>query len=363
MIVERLFTKVGVLPYLRRRWRDDQRRATDKIDARVDKHVARLDGQVERMVERIEQLDGVPEALAETSAKLEMLEQALKSVTRQTRQLRAVLSFNSEHREDRHPSHVFENDQVARHVAAAIERTRVDSDPMAHVVVDALLPRETYDALVDAIPPEELFADKDQTKQNFKLHTADVAPEWTATAFGFMEQAVIPRMMVPGLLQKFDAHIDATYRRKYGPILGPRVKALPHIATAGRLMLRRPGYHLDPHLDPDRVVVTCLIYFARPGDDASFGTTFYRIDGEPVIDRRSTYYPGHAGHRCELVKTAPFRPNTAVAFVNAGGAHGADIPASAPAGTERYAYQFYVSPDQTALDALIPSSLENAGVE
>jgi hypothetical protein len=127
------------------------------------------------------------------------------------------------------------------------------------------------------------------------------------------------------------------------------------------LMLRRPGYHLEPHLDPDRVVVTCLIYFARPGDDESFGTSFYRIDGDPVINRPNTFFPVNEGYRCELVKTAPFRPNTAVAFVNAGGAHGADISSSAPAGTERYAYQFYVSPEPAALAALVPSS--GGGVE
>jgi hypothetical protein len=106
-------------------------------------------------------------------------------------------------------------------------------------------------------------------------------------------------------------------------------------------------------------VVTCLIYFARPGDDESYGTTFYRIDGSPVIDRLNTFYPEQQGHRCDLVKTAPFRPNTAVAFVNAGGAHGADIPKSAPAETTRYAYQFYVSPEPTALAALIPSTGES----
>jgi hypothetical protein len=164
-------------------------------------------------------------------------------------------------------------------------------------------------------------------------------------------------MIVPGLLQKFEAHVRTAYEKKYGATQGPHVAALPHIATAGRLMLRRPGYHLEPHLDPDRVVVTCLIYFARPGDDESFGTSFYRIEGDPVINRRNTFFPRSEGYPCDLVKTAPFRPNTAVAFVNAGGAHGAGIPTSAPAGTERYAYQFYISPEPTALAALVPSTV------
>jgi hypothetical protein len=56
------------------------------------------------------------------------------------------------------------------------------------------------------------------------------------------------------------------------------------------------------------------------------------------------------------VKAVPFRPNTAVAFLNAGGAHGADIPKTAPKDTERYSYQFYVSPDPEALAATLAES-------
>lgn len=350
MFVERLLNAIGVLPYLRTRWRDDQQRSSDKVEARFDRHMATV-------ATRLEKLDSLPRAPADTGERLEKLEQGLRAMSRKANRLEAALRFNAEHRERRYGSHVFDEAQVAQQVASAIDRATLDTSPMAHLVVQDLLPPETYDALVDAIPPAELFSDKDDRKQNFKLHTVDVAPEWTVTAFSFMEDLVIPRMIVPRLLQKFDEHIRATYVKKYGATLGPDVAALPHIATAGRLMLRRPGYHLDPHLDPDRVIVTCLIYFARPGDNESFGTSFYRIDGDPVIDRRNTFFPLNEGYRCDLVKTAPFRPNTAVAFVNAGGAHGAGIPTSAPKRTERYAYQFYVSPEPAALAALVPSAV------
>lgn len=332
MIVEHLLTRIGVLPYLRRRWRDDLHRSSDKVEARFGKRMAAM------------------------AARVEALDRAVQALTRREQYLRTALLFDAEHRERRHGADVFDEGRVARHVAGAIGGTNLDLDPMAHMVIDGLLPRETYDALVDAIPPVEFFSDKDERKQNFKLRSVDVAPEWTMTALGFVEDCLIPRMMVPGLVRMFETHIRGKYVSKYGETLGAQVAALPHIATAGRLMLRRPGYHLDPHLDPDRVVVTCLIYFARPGDDESFGTSFYRIDGNPVIDQRNTFYPREAGYRCELVKTAPFRANSAVAFVNARGAHGADIPKSAPAGTERYAYQFYVSPEPAALAALIPSA-------
>ena len=352
MVIERLLNTIGVLPYLRRRWRDDQQRSSEKVEARFDRHLATV-------ATRLEKLDGLPRAPADTGERLEALEQRLRVVMRDAHRLEAALRVNTEHRERRHGSHVFDEGRVARHVADAIARAELDTDPMPLVLVNGLLPPETYAALIDAIPPVEFFSDKDDRKQNFKLHTADVAPEWTVTVLSFMEDIVIPRMIVPALLKRLETEVRATYVSRYDETLGPQVAALSHTATAGRLMLRRPGYHLDPHLDPERAVVTCLIYFARPGDDESFGTSFYRIDGAPVINRRNTFFPQNEGYRCDLVKTVPFRPNTAVAFVNARGAHGAGIPISAPAGTQRYAYQFYVSPDPGALASLIPSSGES----
>jgi hypothetical protein len=160
------------------------------------------------------------------------------------------------------------------------------------------------------------------------------------------------RTIVPALTARFRPFIAGYYERLFGPEVGPLVSSLPLESTAGRLMMRRPGYHLDPHLDPKRVLLTFLMYFARPGDPETYGTGFYRVDGTVARDHSSTYYPAQAGHRCDLAFSLPFRANTAVVFLNSA-AHGADIPASAPAGTERYAFQCYVGPPVTALRDLL----------
>ncbi len=118
-------------------------------------------------------------------------------------------------------------------------------------------------------------------------------------------------------------------------------------------MLRRPGYHLAPHVDPQRVVVTCLVYLAYPGDSAAFGTQLFSLNAVPTVPGTKTYYPGEHGYISSLETTVAFAPNTAVAFLNAGAAaHGAVIPESAPPDTKRYAYQFYVSPDPAGLAAI-----------
>ena len=335
-LLQRLLTRSGVLPFLRRQWRDDQHITAKKLEERVTRNI-------ETVASRAEEMAKAADAAAERIAQLD----------REVRMLRATLALNAEHRTPRYPAPTFEPNRVAAHVARAITSALMHTDPTPHLVIDELLPTDTYQALVDAIPPRIFFSQRDNTKQDLKPIAMEVAPERTFKALGFMEEQIIPQMIVPMLFARFETHIRSMYQTTYGPALASQVASVPHVATRGRLMLRRPGYHLDPHLDPKRVVVTCLIYFARPGDSEAYGTSFYRINGVPNIDRTSTFYPRTQGLTCDLVKTVPFRPNSAVAFLNFGAAHGADIPKSAPRETERYAYQFYVSPEAEALAALV----------
>ena len=223
---------------------------------------------------------------------------------------------------------------------------------MPHVVLHNLLPAATYDALLEAIPQDEFFPDKDPIKQNLKAQQFDVVPAWTRRAMAYLETTIVGTILAPALISRMRPYLELMYRDEYGPARAPLVAALPHGPTAGRLMLRRPGYKLEPHLDPRRVAITSLIYFARPGDDAAYGTELFELDRAVTVDRSNTFYPREHGYACRLVKVVPFEPNTALVFLNRGGAHAAEIPSDAPRDTKRFAYQFYISPDPAALEAL-----------
>ena len=345
-LLQRLLTRSGILPFLRGQWREDQSSATAKLEHRLDKRLASLKEQLDRLsvlAERMELIDPLSHAV-----------DRIGTVDREVRMLRETLALNIAHRQNGAvDAAALDRERVGAHVQRAVASARMETDPSAHIVINDLTPQDTYRALIDGIPPRIFFSQRDDEKQNLKLSQIGVAPDWTLETLGFIEQQLIPRMMVPALLKKFETHIRDFYVREYGSEQGPQLAAIPHEATGGRLMLRRPGYHLDPHLDPKRVVFTCLIYFARSGDSEAYGTSFYRINGTPKIDRTSTFYPESQGLKCDVVKMVPFKANSAVAFLNYGGAHGADIPRTAPRDTERYAYQFYVSPEPGALAAIV----------
>jgi hypothetical protein len=102
--------------------------------------------------------------------------------------------------------------------------------------------------------------------------------------------------------------------------------------------------------------VTCLLYLARPGDSPTWGTQLFHVDGDTEAVNVAPHWI-RAEH-CRLAKEVPFRPNTALAFMNSRGAHGARIPADAePPDLERYIYQFRIGPSPESirrLQAVLP---------
>lgn len=241
---------------------------------------------------------------------------------------------------------------TADHIRDAVRLAPLLIDPAPHLIVDGLLPPEVYRALLDALPPPECFTTRDPVKQDLELADLARTPRLSREAWGSVDRELVPNVVLPALFARLRPYVEAHYAAALDPVSAGTAAALPHQTVSGRLMLRRPGYHLEPHLDPKRVVITGLLYLARDGDPEEFGTQFFRVAGSFVSTGMKTFFPEAHGLRCELATTVPFRANRLVAFVNSGAAHGATLPASAPL-QERYSLQFYVKAPDAALQRLI----------
>jgi hypothetical protein len=337
--------RLGVFEYLRESWRTDLVKERDRATA-----LERAVGKLQPSVDALE---------ASLPADVEQLRAQVRRVARDTRILHTLIAVDqAQHARWDALEATLDETAIRSTVARALSTAVFDRSPMPHVVLRDVLPAATYDALLEAIPGDEFFPEKDPIKQNIKIHQLDLVPAWTRRALTCLETTIIGGILAPAIVSRMRPYLEAMYGDEYGPSSGPLVAALPHEPTAGRLMLRRPGYKLEPHLDPRRVAITCLIYFARPGDNASYGTELFAVDRPLVLDRSNTFYPRENGYECRLVKAVPFEPNTALVFLNRGGAHAAEIPADAPRETKRFSYQFYISPDQAAVDAVVVHSSE-----
>ena len=242
---------------------------------------------------------------------------------------------------------------IRAHIHNAVERAEVSTDPTTHAVIEDILPRDFYELVNAAIPPAELFPARDPVKQDFHLDEhLDDAPPLTRRVWRFFDEEVVAGIVAPALHRKFHRAVVEHYAETAGGDFAERAAAIPHRGFAGRLHLRRPGYHLKPHLDPKRVVITGLVYFARPGDSEAYGTQLFRVNKAFTSSTMGKFYPEDEGLPVELARTVPFRSNTLLAFVNSKAAHGATLPPDAPL-RERYAYQFYVKPRDGDLKKLL----------
>jgi hypothetical protein len=310
-----------------------------------DPEIKVLRRDVRRLLRRVEELEAAHRDEAER----------LRRADRTSAQLRLTTLLNQRQREDveRLPS-LLDEQGIAAHVRGAIASAPLLIDPYEHILVERLLPDDVYELLIRAIPPAEFFDDRDRTKQNL-VFPMELGPTLPSVAWAFMDRVIAQQIVRPAVLEKFHAPLQEHFATVFGRAFVEQANALPQSAHGGRLMLRRPGYHLGPHRDPKRAMLTCLLYFARPGDSEAHGTQLFRVHDDAEASYKTTYYPAEEGRRCELVKLVPFRPNTMLVSLNSRGAHGAVIPPDAPAHLERYTYQFYVAPDNRALGTLIKS--------
>ncbi|MGE0394922.1 MAG: hypothetical protein AB7K63_20880, partial [Vicinamibacterales bacterium] len=271
---------------------------------------------------------------------------------RDATQIRLAFSLNDrERREIETLDSLLDFARVSAHIESVIHRAELVMEPFPHIVVDRMWPKEVYQLILRGIPPEPFFPDKDPIKQNIRV-PIDFAPIFAARVWEFVDR-VSRECIVPHVMKKFREPLTAHYDTLFGEAFRVRARRLPQSVSGGRLMLRRPGYHLDPHRDPKRAWLTCLMYLAKPGDSEAWGTQIFKVTGDQEAPYTQTYYPAESGAQVELAKLVPFVPNTALIFLNSGGAHGADIPRDAPADLERYSFQFYIGPDSGDLDALI----------
>lgn len=276
----------------------------------------------------------------------------LATVTRRERQLRAIaLADGGLERKSRRLDQLLERDIIAAHVGAAVAAAPLHDDPFPYAVVDGILPDALYNALIDGLPPAELFSDRAINKQQLVV-PLELGPEYSRRVWGYMADTVVPEIIAPALLEKFRAHATAWLTQNFPAAGANPIDSIPMTCSDGRILLRRPGYYIPPHRDPKWGFITCLMYLARRGDSERWGTQLHRVAGDDEARGARPHWIDEA--KCEPVEHIAFRRNRALVFLNSVGAHSAHIPADAdPPDLERYAYQFRIGASADAIKSLV----------
>ena len=279
-------------------------------------------------------LDGQDKILKEAAQHRESLERTIW-------QLHLARRFDYEQRAElpNLPTHL-DVGQLESHIRSAIDRATLETEPCPHLVVTELFPSGFYSLLIKALPPPGFWTSGRVGRENWTIGE-DIGPTLAESVWGFMNNTLAEEVLTPALLAKYRDVLEEYWSGVFPDATAHILR--PGRRSEGRLMLRRPGYQIEPHLDPSRALLTCLLYLARLGDSEEYGTKLYHVSEGLPDKHKGVFYADDHKVEYELGKLIPYRPNSALVFLSQRALHSADIPSDAsPATQERFAYQFYV---------------------
>lgn len=198
------------------------------------------------------------------------------------------------------------------HMVQAVQQAEFSDDPFPHFLVQSFFPREIYEQIERLLParesyvPFEYSGTEPQTAARWRCDLkarslAQLTPEvrefWLAIRDALGCQALkraVFQKLAPGLAYRYGVRREAAADLPGYPLPA--------------LFREQLGYRIKPHPDTRKKVVTMQI--ALPVDDSQqhIGTQFYRRSPSPLSLLREP-------RGFEIVKTAPFLPNAAYAFV------------------------------------------------
>ena len=335
---------------------------TERAVERVRNDVADLErtvnadrnGGLDRIEREVTALrDAHQRGLQDMQDKLVALTRAIAQLQVNDSQLRAIaLRDAAQDRRILRLKQTLNERSIAEHVNRRISGSTLQLHPFPHAVVDDLLPQAVYDALLEAIPPVELFANRPFNKQQVGVPLT-LGPRYSRHVWQFVARTLAPRIITPAVLSKFRVPLETWLGASLAPDAMALLDRLHMACTDGRILLRGRGYNIPPHRDPKWGFITCLMYLARPDDDRSLGTQLYSVTADTdAPDTKPHWIPPD---RCRLEATVELRPNRALIFLNSSGAHGAQIPDEAPESLERYIYQFRIGPGRGQIREVLGS--------
>jgi hypothetical protein len=336
------------------------RQLRDHLDNVRPRSLARMRKSLDDVAEGVRELRRAAKEQARLATRVDEMNARLREVaervdllTLRESQLRAVAASDACFEEEMpRLSAVCDEPRIFAHVRDAVERARVKTDPLPYLVVSNVFPPDFYAALVRAIPPFELFADRPHNKRQLTVPFT-YGPAYSRALWTFLVDVVLEGAFQPAIIEKLRAPLGEWIAQEWPPLasdpLGPPMEL--H-STDGRILLRGRGYRIPPHRDPKWGFITVLLYLPRTTESEQWGTQLYAVDEDEAANTIAPHWIDSS--RCRLKVEVPFRRNTALVFLNSRGAHGAYIPEDAqPADIQRYIYQYRIGPTRAAIESLV----------
>ena len=329
-------------------------RPRNAAETRREVDLARRD--IQGLHNKIRDVAQTARVIEEMRGEISSLKEAIERIEKGQLQLKAVAQRELEV----YPHHdalsaLMGDPAVSTHVRCRVEKAEVCGDPCPHVVIDDILPRTLFEALIRALPPAVLFDGDGPNKQELKVPLR-LAPLYAARVWRHFIDSVLVRDLMPALVDRFRPALNDWMRSSFSAGGDDPIGDVPLMAFHPRILLRTRGYAIPPHRYPKWAFLTILLYLARDGDKESWGTQLFHIEQDAEAQGTAPHWIEPS--RCTMVKDVGFVPNRMMVFMNSTGAHGARISEQEDEGIERHCLQLRIGPKPDARERLLASMPE-----
>lgn len=201
------------------------------------------------------------------------------------------------------------------HFIERLRSARVEADPFPHYYVEGVFPEDYYQEMLRRLPGSGIYENLyevttlklDHFRHRFQR---DLTDGWTNA---------LPRELQP-FWNSFNEwflspELAQAVLESFAEPLRPRIgdkPSWPEVSVEAQFIRHKPGYFLGPHSDLYTKLVVLLLYLAPDNRNEKLGTSLYRPKVEGFSCPDSKHYSFDDFIRA---KTAPYRPNSLLAFV------------------------------------------------
>jgi hypothetical protein len=242
-----------------------------------------------------------------------------------------------------------------------LRSARVESNPFPHYVIEGVFPEDYYQQLLRHLPTSDIYDNlyevTDLKLDHFRQrYQRDLTEGWTSALpepqqsfWNAFNQWFLSPELAQAVLESFSEPLR--------PRIGDK-SSWPAVSVEAQFIRHRAGYFLGPHSDLYTKLVVLLLYLAPDARAARLGTSLYRPKIEGFSCPDSKHYPFEDFIR---VKTAPYKPNSLLAFVRSDiSFHGLEPLTEQDVATEGRDVIQYVIHDKAAREAQLTAKRATA---
>lgn len=200
------------------------------------------------------------------------------------------------------------------HVVDRLRASELILEPYPHYYLENVFPDDYYQTLLSHLPEstiyQNLFEVTDLKFDHFRHRDQrDLNEGWTEALpheikdfWDCFDEWFLGPDLAGAVLDSFAEPLRARFGEE---------KSWPAVSVESQLIRHRAGYFLGPHSDLHTKLVVLLLYLAPDRSAEHLGTSLYRPKHPGFTCPNSTHYSFEDFDR---VKTAPYRPNSLLAF-------------------------------------------------